>query len=113
MWQMRGGDGTNAGDSDYEATVFFDADYGAFRTFKVAGDDADTLAFTEFGKVVREIFYPGDCCGGDDAKHFHLFLGNYGRVLACCSGCGIYHGFVSENVRKAAGCGMGCVEKDE
>ena len=103
MWKVRGGYCADAGDGDYEAAVFFDADYGAFRTFKVAGDDADTLAFTEFGEVVREIFYAGSGCGGDDAKHLHLVLRYDCGLPACGSGCGIYHGEVSEGVRKADG----------
>ena len=100
MW---GGDGTNAGDSDHEAAVFFNADYGAFRSFKVSGDDADSLALAEFGEVVREIFYAGSGCGGDDAKHLHLVLRYDCGLPARGSGCGIYHGEVSEGVRKADG----------
>ena len=70
---MRGGDCADAGDGDYEATVFFDADYGAFRSFKVAGDDADSLPGVELLEVLKvfEVLVFGVC---DEAKHVHFVV---------------------------------------
>ena len=70
---MRGGDCTDAGDGDYEAAVFFDADYGAFRSFKVTGNNADTLPGVELLEVLKvfEVLVFGVC---DEAKHVHFVV---------------------------------------
>ena len=72
--QMRGGYGTDASDGDHEAAVFFDADYGAFRSFKVSGNDAYSLSLAEFLKVFREVFKAVASGVCDEAKHVHLVV---------------------------------------
>ena len=67
----------DAGDGYYQAAIFFDADYGAFGSFKFAGYDAYPLSFTEFTQVVCEVLEVFVAGGGDDAKHSHFMIRNY------------------------------------
>ena len=53
---MRGGYCADAGDGYYQATIFFDADYGAFGSFEFAGYDAYPLPLLEVVFGVK-VFY--------------------------------------------------------
>ena len=53
---MRGGYCADAGDGYYQATIFFDADYGAFGSFEFAGYDAYPLPLLEAVFGVK-VFY--------------------------------------------------------
>lgn len=53
---MRCGDGADAGDGYYEASVFLDADDRAFGSFEFAGYDAYPLSLLEVVFGVK-VFY--------------------------------------------------------